>query len=68
MLRFFYLEPLVKTTDDMAKVDYFEQKVEGALAQYYDAYLQKHGAEPTAEHLSEVEKIIRAKYIDDDRE
>ena len=52
----------------MAKVDYFEQKVEGALAQYYDAYLQKHGAEPTAEHLSEVEKIIRAKYIDDDRE
>jgi hypothetical protein len=44
-------------------MDLFEQKLEGAVAQYHEAYTQKHEVEPNAKHMQEVQKIIRNKYL-----
>ena len=55
------LSPLVKTTEEMAGINYRLEKEQGALDKYIQAYSQKYGAAPTEQQIEAARILIRSK-------
>jgi hypothetical protein len=57
------LSPLVQTTQDMAKVNYLEEKEQGALEKYIEAYTLKYGSTPSEQDVKQVKVVLHAKIL-----
>lgn len=61
------MAPLVETSDQMARTNFLEQREQGALEKYAEAYTEKYGVEPTTEQLEEVRVVIHEKIMSENR-
>lgn len=57
------LQPLVKTTEDMAQINYLDMKESGAVEKYIEAYTVKYGTAPSLEQVSQAKKVIHQRLI-----
>ena len=57
------MAPLVETSDQMAHTNFLEQKENGALEKYAEAYADKYGEEPTPAQLEEVRRVIHERIL-----